>query len=965
MDEIKFRCPECTQKIAVAATAKGVKIDCPTCHSRLVIPASADAPVEVLVQRRLAVEGGDSDAVYAELKKVQSAAEKAAAENQRLSAELGQSRGESAKAGEQAKAELMALELTCDSLREEAEAAKRMRQQLSEANDGKATEDNQRLNAEIERLRAEHEKAGEQARTDLAALQATCDALKAEAEAAKQQGSKLSEPQGKKAAAENQRLRAALDRLRAEQETAAGQAKSELTALQATCESLKVEAAASKQLAQNFSETRDGKAAEESRNLNAELERLRAEHGKAAEQAKAEILALQFTCDSLRADAAAPKRDEPDASAPADEKGAAEIRRLHAEIEDLRGENERAAGQAQAELVAMQLTCDSLHAEAAALKPLRQNLSETHEELIDARRQVAAAAREFVSVQTERNEMAAQLSAFNSVREELAKTKEYQERARQDAADALRMQQTQLDDAGRAEAALREEFGASQADHADARARNAEQAERLANLEDERVRLSAEIEALSPLGDQLRLAQEDLAHARDDAATVAQKHREELDFFRQDEAGLKAGVAELQTKLAEHAAENATLRQQHSELETSLDQLTPLRDELAGMDAQMNGLREELARAIRQRDDAIHSTEAVADSARMEARAELQARIAEAEQRAAGLGHGFTGLKDEHDELRSRATAAEQAAQAEIAAVREETQHLRSQLAELNRSLDAADSEREQAVALAAERQAGIEELTKFMETAKAELAQLREELTIGAKERSRTEAGSEKTSKEAGMLQDRVNALTSESERKDEALAALRQNVDSALADAAVKEDRIRDLTAKTQALTDLMDEQEQALQNVAKDARERGAQELESKERIKRAERLAAEATGRAKPLEEEHRRLTDELAKKSSELEKVRGELSRAGTHQPHAATPSEPGSSSAGKEKALEAERDALRVELEGVKTALERAKQHVSVLQARRDLLRDEIAKLRARLGIGGQVTAAGGNPVEN
>lgn len=1026
MDEIKFRCPECTQKIAVAATAKGVKIDCPTCHSRLVIPPSGDAPVEVLIKRKLAVVGGDSDAVYEELKKAQSASEKAAAENQRLSAELDQLRNESAKAREHAKADLMALQLTCDSLSEDAAAAKQLRQKLSEANDGKAREESQRLSAELERLRAEHAKSNEQAKSaltalqatfdalkadaetwkqqgrslsdadadkaaaetqrltaelerlraenektagqaksELAALHATCHALKAEAAAAQQQYQKLPDPKGRKATEENQRLRAALDRMRLEQGTAAEQAKADLAALQATCDSLKAEAAASKQHAQNLSETRDEKATGENQRLNAELERLRAEHEKAAEQAKTEIVALQFACDSLRADAAAPKRQEPDLSNVADEKSAAEIQRLNTALENLRAEHQKAAGHAEADLVALQLTCDSLHAEAAALKPLRQNLSETHEELIDARRQVAAAAKEFVAVQTERNEMAAQLSAFNSMREDLAKAKEDLEHARQDAADAIRMHQTQADHAGRAEATLREEFGALQTAHADAHAKIAEHANQIASLHDERKQLAAEIDALTPLGDQLRQAQEDLAHAREEASAAAQKHREESEFSRQDESALKVTLDELQKKLADQTSENATLRQRHSELETSLDQLNPIRDELAEKDAQMDGLREELARAIRQRDDAIHSTEAVADSARMEASAALQAKLDAAEQRIAGLGHGFTGLKNEHDELKSRTTAAGQAAQSELSAAREEAQHIRSQLPELKQSLASAHAERDQALALAAERQTNIDELTKFMETAKIELAQLREELTISAKERSRTEAGSEKTSKEAGMLQERVAELTSETEQRNEALAALRKSLDSALTDAAAKEDRIHDLTAKAQALTDLMDEQERALQNIAKDARERGAKELEAKERIEKAERMATEAAERAKPIEEEHRRLSEELARKSAELEKVRVELSRAGTQPPHPGAPADHGAAAGGREKALEAERDALRAELEGVKTALERAKQHVSVLQARRDLLRDEIAKLRARLGIGGQVTAAGGNPLEN
>ena len=86
MAEIKFRCPECTQKIAVAESAAGVKIDCPTCHSRLVIPRSAIMPVEVLIKRKLAIIGGSADAVYMELQKAEVQAEKAADEIKRLRA---------------------------------------------------------------------------------------------------------------------------------------------------------------------------------------------------------------------------------------------------------------------------------------------------------------------------------------------------------------------------------------------------------------------------------------------------------------------------------------------------------------------------------------------------------------------------------------------------------------------------------------------------------------------------------------------------------------------------------------------------------------------------------------------------------------------------------------------------------------------------------------------------------------
>lgn len=55
MSEIKFRCGECEQKIAVDAAAAGVQIDCPYCKSGLVIPASADAEVVMVTRRKMAV----------------------------------------------------------------------------------------------------------------------------------------------------------------------------------------------------------------------------------------------------------------------------------------------------------------------------------------------------------------------------------------------------------------------------------------------------------------------------------------------------------------------------------------------------------------------------------------------------------------------------------------------------------------------------------------------------------------------------------------------------------------------------------------------------------------------------------------------------------------------------------------------------------------------------------------------
>ena len=95
-----------------------------------------------------------------------------------------------------------------------------------------------------------------------------------------------------------------------------------------------------------------------------------------------------------------------------------------------------------------------------------------------------------------------------------------------------------------------------------------------------------------------------------------------------------------------------------------------------------------------------------------------------------------------------------------------------------------------------------------------------------------------------------------------------------------------------------------------------------------------------------------LKDEAARVKAELDHIKS--------QPKGAPAASPAPASAGpaaeREKTLESERDALAA-------ALERAKQHVGVLQARRDMLRDEVATLRTRLGIGGKVTSGDEKPI--
>ncbi|MDB6152182.1 MAG: Chromosome segregation ATPase-like protein [Chthoniobacteraceae bacterium] len=52
MDEIKFHCPECKQKIGVQSSDAGRQMDCPICQSAIIIPERSNLPVRVIAARK-------------------------------------------------------------------------------------------------------------------------------------------------------------------------------------------------------------------------------------------------------------------------------------------------------------------------------------------------------------------------------------------------------------------------------------------------------------------------------------------------------------------------------------------------------------------------------------------------------------------------------------------------------------------------------------------------------------------------------------------------------------------------------------------------------------------------------------------------------------------------------------------------------------------------------------------------
>jgi len=129
MDDIKFHCPECKQRIGAPPSAVGMKIDCPRCFSTIVIPKTVEESVHVEVRRRLAILPGTQDDAYqtieAQLKKIREASveiRKAQAETQRLQFDIGKLR-EDIASGHKEKESLLARLQAAETAREVASDA--------------------------------------------------------------------------------------------------------------------------------------------------------------------------------------------------------------------------------------------------------------------------------------------------------------------------------------------------------------------------------------------------------------------------------------------------------------------------------------------------------------------------------------------------------------------------------------------------------------------------------------------------------------------------------------------------------------------------------------------------------------------------------------------------------------------------------------------------------------------------
>jgi chromosome segregation ATPase len=301
----------------------------------------------------------------------------------------------------------------------------------------------------------------------------------------------------------------------------------------------------------------------------------------------------------------------------------------------------------------------------------------------------------------------------------------------------------------------------------------------------------------------------------------------------------------------------------------------------------------------------------------------------------------------------------ERAADAEgLAAIKRENRELANHLTTLSK-------ERDDASADAAAQSKSLSALKPSMDSAQAELLRLRGEAATATTDKTRAIAALEKATTERAEMNERNRQRDALAAAKDGEIEHLKQVIGSAEAAAKNRDTQFQLLTARVDSLTGLAAQHEAAAKEAqAVLSKERTAR-ITAEERVQAVERAAAESAERVKKSDAEKASLATEVVRKSAELEVLRNENARAKAALDQAKTQPKPAQASQSavrvpsapteREGALEAERDALAA-------ALDRAKQHVGVLQVRRDMLRDEVANLRGRVGIGEKVTSAGEKP---
>jgi chromosome segregation ATPase len=219
--------------------------------------------------------------------------------------------------------------------------------------------------------------------------------------------------------------------------------------------------------------------------------------------------------------------------------------------------------------------------------------------------------------------------------------------------------------------------------------------------------------------------------------------------------------------------------------------------------------------------------------------------------------------------------------------------------------------------------------------------------------------------------LQERINNLVAEKLSMEKALEATENAVTNADTRAEDSERRLSSVEAELAQERAAKTKIEGECEKLASQLREReaeieklkeGTRDLSKTEMAPVSDNELADLRGQYLDLQErlrlvdgERERMADQMAALSTELPAGLEAMkqSRVELEQLHGRLLMVEGSVERYLEqtRTIETERNQQRTEIDSLKTALDRSKQHIQVSQARRDAMKDEIARLKAQLGL--------------
>ena len=458
-----------------------------------------------------------------------------------------------------------------------------------------------------------------------------------------------------------------------------------------------------------------------------------------------------------------------------------------------------------------------------------------------------------------------------------------------------------------------------------------------------RIEFNATKETLDAQSKNLRDLSQSFATSERERVELERKAKDpvpmsELNAARERAAGLQTQLTEAQDAAEKLRRDSEQLRKQLAGREDSAAKSKELQTRVEALAADLQTRERELSEVRAQHGTASAAHE-IAKGEAAKAAASAAVVVAELD----SLRKGGAKLRLDLQSATERATAAEKRV-AELEA-------------EIGKQRIVIEAARENAK-LTEELQHRIENLQTDLKVRALELTEAQKNLGVARTEREGALAKAVTKEKEAAAIAEKLSSEAAAARARAE---ELQKRVETLTADAAKLRKELEPVHAEREAAAKLL---------AAKDAeaRDLSAQIAQARttEKELRAQLQTAETS--LVPMQEKVRMIEADRDRLKVNYDRVSGEVDGAATLSQQAKIDQEKAKAMVKEmerqlERALdqvrdlEAERGRLREDMDGFRQGLERSKQHIGVLQTRRDQMREEIAKLRVKLGMAPEAVA--------